>query len=304
MPIVGKRPPGEGRLLQLVYYGYVLGSALARALPERAVYNIADAIGAFAARRSKKRATVAGNLALVTGQPPDSREVQELVTAAYRSYARYWLETFRLVREGREFFLERFEGKGEENIDAVMAAYGKGAIVAVGHLGNWDAGGAWVGATGRSLATVAEVLRPRRMFEFFADHRARLGMTIYPAEKGVMGKLAAEVESGSVVAILADRDLKGAGPEVKMFGQRVTLPAGAAALALRTRVPLLVAGVYERMLPGGRRGWMADISEPLPLPESDDADAVATLTQEVATRLEAFIARHPEQWHVFQPFFA
>jgi lauroyl/myristoyl acyltransferase len=26
------------------------------------------------------------------------------------------------------------------------------------------------------------------------------------------------------------------------------------------------------------------------------------LTQEIATRLERLIAQHPEEWHVFQPF--
>ena len=68
----------------------------------------AQRIGALSARRSKKRAQVALNLSRITGLPADSPEVQELVVEAFRSYARYWLETFALVREGREFFLDRF----------------------------------------------------------------------------------------------------------------------------------------------------------------------------------------------------
>ena len=294
-------PPDEGRLIQAVYYAYVVFSALARAIPESAAYGVAHLAGTIAARLSKKREIVALNLARVTGEPAGSPRVQKLVVAAFRSYARYWLETFRLVREGREFFLERFRCEGQENLDAVLAR-GKGAIVVVGHLGNWDAAGAWVGARGNSLVTVAEVLKPRRMFDFFVDHRARLGMTIYAAERGVTEKLVASVEAGAVVAILGDRDLKGTGPAVTFCGAPATFPAGPASIALRTGVPLLVAGVYGIELAGGRRGWAGDISEPIELPSGRGEGAVAELTQKVAEGLEAAIRRRPEEWHVFQPF--
>ncbi len=191
---------------------------MARALPEGLAYALAHLAGAGAARRSKKRDIVARNIARLAGEDPGSPVIDELVVAAYRSYARYWLETFRLVREGRDFFLERFQCEGQEHLDGVLAR-GKGAIIVVGHLGNFDAAGAWVGARGNSLVTVAEVLKPRRMFELFAEHRARLGMTIYPAERGVTEKLVAAVESGAVVAILGDRDLKGTGPRVTFCGE-------------------------------------------------------------------------------------
>lgn len=294
------RPSDEGRLIQGVYYAYVAFSALARAIPESVAYSIAQIAGSWAAKRSKKRVVVEKNLSRLTGEPVDSPTVQKLVVASYRSYARYWLETFRLVREGREFFLERFQSHGAEHIDSVLAR-GKGAIVVVGHLGNWDAAGAWVGARGNRLVTVAEVLKPRRMFDFFVDHRARLGMTIFAAEPGVTERLVGAVNDGAVVAILGDRDLKGKGPTVTFCGEETTFPAGAAAVALRTGVPLIVAGVYGVQLPGGKRGWFGDISAPIELPENTEG-ALETLTQQVADHLEVAIKRRPEEWHVFQPF--
>ena len=297
----GKRPPDEGRLLQLVYYAYVGASALARAVPEPVAYGLARWCGTIGARVSKKKAIVAKNLSRITGQPADSPHVQRLVVAAFQSYARYWLETFRLVREGREFFLDRFRAPKEHVLRGVVEDYG-GCIVVVTHLGNWDAAGAWVGSLGYRLVSVAEVLRPRRMFDFFLRHRAALGMVIYPAEKGVTDKLAAEVENGSVVAILGDRDLKGTGPEVTFFGERATLPAGAASLSIRTGVPLIVAGIYGTRFEDGKRGWDADISDPLPIPEGGGPDAIAQLTRMVGEKIEDFIGRHPEEWHVLQPF--
>jgi lauroyl/myristoyl acyltransferase len=297
-----RRPPGEGRLLQLVYYAYVVGSALARALPERLAYGIAHTCGGLQARLAKdKRRQVERNLTRITGYAVGSPELDQIVVAAYRSYARYWLETFALVRETKDFFLERFRCPTQHHIDEVRAR-GKGAVVLVGHLGNWDAAGAWVGARGQLLVTVAEVLRPRRMFDFFAEHRARLGMKIFPAEAGVTDKLVEAVENGAVVAILGDRDLKGTGVETTFFGERATLPPGAASVALRAGVPLLVAAVYSARLPGGRRGWDAEISAPIELPDEPGPDAIAQLTREAGAQLEEFIRRRPEEWHVFQPF--
>lgn len=298
--VSAKRPPGEGRLIQLVYYGYVAGSAIARWLPERFTYGTARLLGRWAAKWSKKRSQVASNLARITGHAADSSEVEELVVKAYQSYARYWLETFRLVRENAEFFRTRVRSPGKEHIEAALAQ-GKGAIVVVGHLGNWDAAGAWAAASGWNLVTVAEVLKPRRMFDFFLAHREHLGMTIYPAERGVTSKLAHAARDGAVLAILGDRDLKGTGPLVDFFGAPAHLPAGAAWIALETGVPLMVAGVYGIVLEDGKRGWEAVISPPLELPARRDPASVAEATQTIAKELEKAIARHPEQWHMFQP---
>ncbi|MDQ3986168.1 MAG: phosphatidylinositol mannoside acyltransferase [Actinomycetota bacterium] len=295
------RPSGEGRLLQLVYYGYVAGSRLALALPERFAYGAAHSLGSVGARLSPKKRTVALNLARITGRPVDSPEVEALTREAFRSYARYWLETFRLIREDAEFFLTRFLCVGEHKIDAVLGR-GKGALVVVGHLGNWDAAGAWAGARGNTLVTVAEVLRPRRMFDFFAAHRARLGMVIHPAQPGVTDKLVAAIEEGAVVAILGDRDLKGTGPEVDFFGARVNFPAGPASVALRAGVPILVAGVGGAQFADGRRGWLCEISDPIELPERRDGTEIARLTQQTADQLQRFVAKFPAEWHVFQPF--
>ncbi|MDP9226057.1 MAG: phosphatidylinositol mannoside acyltransferase [Actinomycetota bacterium] len=296
------RPADEGRLLQLVYYGYILTSFVARAVPEPVAYALAHLAGDIEGRRrTKKRRTVELNLSHVTGDPVGSPRLERLVIEAYRSYARYWLETFRLVGKTPEFFLERFRVFGEERLDEVLGR-GKGVVVVASHLGNWDAGGAWVGASGRRLVTVAEVLRPRRLFDFFVAHRARLGMTIFGAETGVTRKLIASVESGAIVAIVGDRDLTGRGLEVEFFGAKATIPAGPAFVALHAGVPLMVVGVYGVKRRDGRWGWEAHLGDIIELPDDRTEDAIRLLTVQIARQLEHFIAQRPEEWHVFQPF--
>jgi phosphatidylinositol dimannoside acyltransferase len=292
----------EGPREALVYYAYVGLSRLALALPEPVAYGLAHAGGALAARLfPARRDVVAGNLARITGAAPGSRRLRRLVSAAYRAYARYWLETFRLVRETPAFFLERFECRGVEGIDRVLDR-GSGAIVVGAHLGNWDAAGAWAAASGRPITAVAEVLRPRRLFDFFVSHRERLGISIVPAEAGAVRKLIRAVESGRIIAIVGDRDLGGRGPRVRFFGETAPLPSGPARVALRTGAPLFAMGVYGVRRSDGRRGWVGEILDPIEPPADESPEAVGLLTQEIATRLEGLISRHPEEWHVFQPF--
>ena len=294
----------EGRRDALVFYGYLALSRLALALPEPVAYGLADAGGALASRLfPARREVVAANLSRVTGAPVGSIRLGRQVTAAYRSYARYWVETFRLVRETRSFFLERFECRGVEAIDQALER-GTGVIVVGAHLGNWDAAGAWAAATGRPITAIAEVLRPRRLFDFFVTHRERLGISIVPAEGGAIRKLVAAVEEGRIVAIVGDRDLRGRGPRVSFFGETATLPSGPALVALRTGAPLVVMGVYGVRRANGRRGWVGQILEPIEPPREPGPDAVNLLTQEIAVHLERLIARHPEEWHVFQPFWS
>ncbi|HEV3473610.1 MAG TPA: hypothetical protein VG408_10510, partial [Actinomycetota bacterium] len=128
-----KRPPDEGRLLQLVYYGYVAGSKLAAWLPERVAYGLANLVGNLAARRVRgKNSQLERNLARTTGLPLGSPELFVQMREAQRSYARYWLETFRAVREDADFFLERVTHEGAEKV-AAMVDKGKGAVILIGH---------------------------------------------------------------------------------------------------------------------------------------------------------------------------
>lgn len=269
-------------------------------LPEPVIYGLADIIGGIYARISKKREIVAKNLARVSGLALGSRALDELVVEAFKSYARYWVETFRLVGAGRDFFLERFVCHGAEHIDDALRG-GKGGLLVTPHLGNWDAAGAWLGASGRPAVTVAEVLRPQRLFDFFVAHRSALGMTVFAMKAGVTAKLVDALEGGCLVGVLGDRDISGRGPKISFFGEPARFPAGPATLAIRTGAPVMVAGVYGAVLPGGRRGWVAEISEPLEPPASGPG-AVEHLTGEIVARLEGYIAKSPEEWHVFQPF--
>jgi len=272
---------------------------LATWLPERWGSALFRAAGTAAFRLAPgARRTVQENLARVLGEAPGSAIVERTAREAFRSYARYWHETF-LIRElPRERFLERFTVIGREHLDAAHDR-GRGGLLALPHLGNWDAAGRWVAELGYRITAVAEELRPPRMYRLFHRHRRRLGMEIVPLSdaRNVGQELASRLARNHFIALVCDRDLKGTGVEVEMFGERRKMPAGPALLSLVSGSPLFPCATFDT-----EDGWAAVIHPPLEIERTGSLRAdVAELTRELARRFEREISAHPVQWHMFQP---
>jgi len=245
----------------------------------------------------KLRATVARNYAQVMGLPQDSELVQGAVQEGFDLYARYWYETFAVRNWSKEKMDQRFQANGAENIANAIAA-GRGCIVALPHMGNWDAAGKWVAGHWKIVAA-AEVLRPRRMYELFLQHRRDLGLEIVPVseDRSAGLQLAQMLADNYVVALVADRDLGGRGVECEMFGRIRRLPPGPALLSLTTGAPLLSCPTYTT-----HDGWTCNVGAPLEIERTGVMrEDVTALTRLLAADWERAIAGKVTDWHMFQP---
>jgi KDO2-lipid IV(A) lauroyltransferase len=224
-------------------------------------------------------------------------ELNRAVNRVFRSYARYWLEVFRLPGETRESLERRVVVEGWEHVEAATAG-GRGVVIVTPHLGNWDLGGAWMATTGFRPATVVEVLEPPELFEWFCAYRRQLGMEIVPIGDSAGSALLRALRDGRVVGLLSDRDLSGTGVEVEFFGERTTLPAGPATLALRAGVDIVPA----TLLFDGPHGHRLIFCPPVVVDRQGRLrEDIARITQVLAGELELLVRRAPEQWHLLQP---
>jgi lauroyl/myristoyl acyltransferase len=286
--------------MNLTEIGYAAAWRVVRTMPRPLAAAAFRAGAEYAYRRGGKgTARLAANLRTVVGPDLPQPEFDRLLRRALRSYARYWLEMFRLPSLSREqivggFRLERGDLLGED----VVA--GRGAVVALPHAGNWDAAGAWVAAMGWPITTVAERLKPEGVYEQFLAFRQSLGMEIIPLTGGhqpPLDVLADRIGQAHIVPLLADRDLSARGVDVAFFGGRTRMPAGPALLALRTGAPLYVVSMWYDDVPRGRLEGPLEV----PDPQSGPLDQrVRALTQQIADCLAAGIAQHPEDWHMLQ----
>jgi KDO2-lipid IV(A) lauroyltransferase len=227
-----------------------------------------------------------------------------LLRDALRSYARYFLEAFRLPSVPRDEVVSTFRLDGVELLDKCLAE-GRGVVVALSHSGNWDHAGAWAAYTGRPVVAVAERLKPESLYKRFVAYRESIGITVVPLTGGnrpPLDDLAERLRAGALVCLVADRDLSRRGVEVSFFGGRTKMPAGPALLALRTGAPLLVARLWFDET--GTRGSIVGPIVPPPAIEgegsTETAARIAVMTQSVADALAEGIAAHPEDWHMLQ----
>ncbi|HEY0486234.1 MAG TPA: phosphatidylinositol mannoside acyltransferase [Mycobacteriales bacterium] len=272
--------------------GYAAGWRLVRGLPARVVRPVFRRGADLAARRAGPGTRrLRENLRRVVGPETSEADLDALLRDALRSYARYWLEAFRLPAVSRDEVVDTFRIDGADLLDASLAE-GRGVVVALSHSGNWDHAGAWAAYTGRPVTTVAERLKPESLYDRFVAYRESIGISVLPLTGGRQQPLAAleeRLRTGGLVCLLADRDLSRRGIEVSFFGARTRMPGGPALLSLRTGAALLVANIWYD-------GPYTRASIVGPIPATD----VPTMTQAVADTLGEGIAAHPQDWHMLQ----
>ena len=281
---------------RLIETGYAAGWRLVRALP----LPVARALFRTVADRAYRKngpgtQRLRRNLAPVVAED----RLEETVQAGLRSYARYWMEAFRLPSQTREQFLAGFK-IDPEHVGWINTGVkeGTGVILALPHVGNWDAAAAWVVSNDWPMVTVMERLKPEGVFEQFMAYRAKLGMEVLALTGGQrppLDVLGERLEQGVVVALLSDRDLSRSGVEVTFFGQRTRMPAGPAILAIRHNAPL-----YAVDLSFNETQTVAFLRRIVPPADGPLDQRVKLTTQALADAYAAGIAEHPQDWHMLQ----
>jgi KDO2-lipid IV(A) lauroyltransferase len=227
-------------------------------------------------------------------------ELRRATRATFASYARYWVESFRLPGRSDAVIDEGHDVTGYDHVAAGLTA-GRGVILALPHLGGWEWSAFWLARVmGVRVTAVVEPLQPPALFEWFAGFRRSLGMHIVPLGPDAGREVLQALARNDVVCLLADRDLAGNGVEVPFFGETTRLPAGPATLALRTGAPLCATAVYFKGDRGlGHRGV---VLPPIPLDRQGRLrDDVTRLTGLLAADFERLIRAAPTQWHLLQP---
>ena len=278
---------------------YRMGALAAKLMPGPVAAAAASSLGFGASFSSPaRRAMIERHLKRVN---PKLRGPSLRVAAqqAFDSYAKYYMESFRLPSLSQRTVDRNFSVDGFGRVNDALEL-GNGCIFALPHLGGWEWAGRWMTDRGYPMTVVVEALEPPELFEWFADLRKELGMTVIPTGPGAAAAVSAALKRNDIVCLLCDRDIERNGVEVEFFGERTTLPAGPAMLGLRTGAPVLPVGCYYT---SAYNGHHAVVRPALSMVRSGDglrAD-VARITQTLAYELEFLIRRAPEQWHLFQP---
>jgi lauroyl/myristoyl acyltransferase len=279
---------------RLIETGFAAGWGVVRALPLPVARSL---FRAAADRAYRKGGPGTQRLRRNLGHVVPEDRLEATVQAGLRSYARYWMEAFRLPSQSKAQFLAGFS-ISDEHYGWLKSgvADGRGVILALPHVANWDAAAAWVVSNGWPMVTVAERLKPAGVFEQFVVYREKLGMEVLPltgSDDHVFGVLAERLRGGGFVCLVADRDLSERGVPVTFFGRQSRMPAGPAALSVRTGAPLIPATLHY-----DGPDLVITFHETI---ERDGGPAA--MTQRCADAFAEGIAAHPQDWHMLQRIF-
>lgn len=285
----------------MAWLTYLLYSALWRAVrivPEKSAYAIFKTLAILAYRRNGKRvARLRSNYRAVKPELPES-ELEVLVQEGLKSAMRYWCDTFRISDWSKERVFTTVRTQNEEYLLRPIEQ-GRGLIVALPHAGNWDHAGAFFCARGVRVNTVAEHLKPERLFRKFLAHREAMGMQVLDLNAGVLAELENLLNEGELVALVADRDLSKSGVNVNFFGKTARMPAGPALLAYKTKADLITAYVSYT-----DSGIHIKFTEPLAIDyKAEQKSEIKRVTQLLANQFEYDISNNLTSWHMQQRIF-
>ena len=284
--------------LDVVTAAYRAGAFVSRTLPSPLADATAKFLSRTAARVSRERRMIVARHLQRVRPELQGRALRRAVDETFESYARYWVESFRLPQMSAAAVDAGFVVEDFHHISDAIEA-GTGIVVTMPHLGGWDWAGFWLTTVrGYEVTVVVEAVEPPALFEFFASFRRDLGINVIPLGPSSGTEILRALSRNHVICLLADRDINGDGIELEMFGEVTSIPAGPAMLALRSGAPLITAAIYFE----GAHGHRAVVQGPLDTTRHgrlrDDVDRV---THAMVERLEGLIRRAPEQWHLQQP---
>lgn len=278
-----------------MYIAYLLAWRLIGILPERLAYGLANKIADYLYKKNGKGVKrLRSNYARV--EPFMSEADLDLLTkAGMRSYLRYWIDTFRLNKWSKERIVSTTSVVNEELLRDPIASK-KGCLVVLPHAGNWDHAAAYFCSTGINLTTVAEKLKPEQIFLKFLDYRQSIGIEVLHTEEKVLPVLLDRLQSGKLVALVADRDLSKNGISVNFFDGVAKMPSGPARLILDSNSAFISAFITY-----SATGINIEFKNIGPIPtEGSVEERVAKLTQLMADNFAAGIKSSPVDWHMLQ----
>ena len=292
-----RRPPLPGASsskLRLGAAAYEVGARILRAIPA-GMRHAAVAPGGTAwywLSAAQRRAAL-DNYAAVLGVDRLDPEAAHIARRAFQNYGRMLADFVLLGSLTPEELMRQVSFEGLEHVDAALAQ-GRGAIMAVPHMGSWDMAGSWAAAKGYPVSAVTERF-PGSLNDAVVETRQRFGLNVIMLGRPAVRAITDAVRSNGVVALLCDLE-QGPGVDVRFFGRQAVVPGGPAAIAMKTGAALIPSYVYS-VAPSR---YHVHLDPPMSWPASETKES---LMQRVVARFEDFIKEHPEQWYAFRPMF-
>lgn len=209
-----------------------------------------------------------------------------------------WCLSERYERLSTDRRVSKLPPVGEEHWNRALGR-AEGSILVTAHIGHWEVGSMMV--PGRHVHVVREEEMDPRAQEFLRELFGEQGSSDFTmhfaADDPTLGlTLLKALRRGDLVAVQGDRPrTSGRTCTVELFGRKLEIPVGPAALARAADVALMPVFVFRR----GRHRSQVAFRPPIRV-EGDGESGIAEAMERIAAEVEWAIGQEPHQWFCFR----
>ena len=259
-------------------------------VPEKSAFKIAELMGRifFTFGRQTRAATV-DSIKTVFKEWDDAKIINT-AREAFIHQAKNLVELLRYPLLSHSDIKRKVKFVGEENLRLALSR-GKGVILLVAHIGNWELLGATLGLTGHRVYSFFLDARIDAIGELLNGIRESKGIKLIP--RAELKKSVKCLKANSLLGVIADQDGGENGVYTDFFGRTVSAPRGPAALAHGTGAVILP----NFMIRNADDTYTMIYQKPIVLKKSKHKeDDIKKYTDMFLDIYEKIIRQYPGQW--------
>jgi KDO2-lipid IV(A) lauroyltransferase len=280
----------------MLYSLYVIGFSLAKFLPLRFCYAVAELIAlGFYLFSKRDIAELKDNLRMVLGADTDEEALKKHVRAVFRNFSKYLVDFFKFQKFTEEYIKKHIEISGTEHLDEVLSS-GKGALLVSLHLGSWELGAALLGGLKYPMNALVLSHKNKRINDFFVKQRGINDVRSIPVGAGIKECFKA-LKRKECLAIVGDKDYTSGGVYVDFFGKKALMPKGPAAFSIKTGTPIVFCALTRKKDDSLKFTFERPI---IYEPTGDMEKDIRGLMSRYIKIFEKYIKEYPDQWYVFK----
>jgi len=218
--------------------------------------------------------------------------LEKMIDHVFIHFSLNLLEIMNYPKLSKSDFAARFEFEGMNHLHEALAK-GKGVILAVPHIGNWEMLGAAIAARGFPLHSFY-LSQKEDVFGVVLDYfRSYSGIILHDRDRAAVGGLRA-LKNGEILGMISDQDGGNQGVYTDFLGHWVSMPAGPANWSLKTGA--VVIPLYSLRI-GRSARFISRFLPPLPdEPSASRDEMLVSRTLRLIRWMEEIILAHPDQY--------
>lgn len=223
--------------------------------------------------------------------PDRAREADAIANGMYRHLGMLIAECLHFTGPRAARFAEIVQLTGREHLEGLRAR-GGGALILMGHIGNWELMGLVAARVWKPVHVVVKSLGGSGVDAYWRSARERMGLRLLPRDDALRDCIKA-LRRRELVALILDQNMRRhRGIFVTFFGRPACTTPGLAYLSAVSRTPVLP--VY--MIREANGCHTLHIEAPIEPPPDREQATIHDYTQQYTEILERIIRAHPEQW--------